>query len=58
MTLEEEVKQMVDRILAGDKTINVTDIVKLINERRENNENSFLECQFSKSQNYKHNRLY
>ena len=38
MTLEEEVKQMVDGILAGDETINVTDIVKLINERRENNE--------------------
>ena len=38
MTLEEEVKQMADRILAGDKTIDVTDIVKLINERREDNE--------------------
>ena len=34
MTLEEEVKQMVDKILAGDKTIDVTDIVRLINERR------------------------
>ena len=39
MTLEEEVKQMVDKILAGDKTINVTDIVKLINERRKSDEN-------------------
>ena len=33
MTLEEEVKQMVDKILTGDNTVNVTDIVKLINER-------------------------
>ena len=39
MTLEEEVKQMADRILAGDETINVTDIVKLINERRKSDEN-------------------
>ena len=38
MILEEEIKQMADRILVGDKTIDVTDIVKLINERRENNE--------------------
>ena len=38
MTLEEDVKEMTDRILTGDKTIDVTDIVKLINERRENNE--------------------
>ena len=38
MTLEEEVKQMADRILAGDKTIDVTDIIKLINERRGDNE--------------------
>ena len=34
MILEEEVKQMVDRILTGDKTIDVTDIVKLIAGRR------------------------
>ena len=34
MTLEEEVKQMVDKILAGDKTIDVTDIIKLIDKRR------------------------
>ena len=38
MTLEEEVKQMVDKILTGDNTVNVTDIVKLINERRGDNE--------------------
>ena len=34
MTLAEEVKQMVDKILAGDKTIDVTDIIKLIDKRR------------------------
>ncbi len=34
MTLEEEVKQMVDKILAGDKTIDVTDIIKLVDKRR------------------------
>jgi len=38
MTLAEEVKQMVDKILAGDNTIDVTDIVKLINERRKSDE--------------------
>ena len=38
MTLEEEVRELVDRILNGDKSVNVTDIIKLVNERRENNE--------------------
>ena len=33
MTLEEEVKEMADRILNGDETIDVTDIVKLITKR-------------------------
>ena len=33
MTLAEEVKQMVDKILAGDETVSVADIVKLIEER-------------------------
>ena len=38
MTLEEEVKLMVNRILNGDGTIDVTDIVKLMVERRKMNE--------------------
>ena len=38
MTLEEEVKLMVNRILNGDDTIDVTDIVKFIAERRKINE--------------------
>ena len=38
MTLEEEVRKMVDRILDGDDTINVTDIVKFMAERRKVNE--------------------
>jgi len=33
MTLEEEIKEMADRILNGDKTVDVTDIVKLITNR-------------------------
>ena len=38
MTLYEEVKLMVNRILNGDDTIGVTDIVKFIAERRKINE--------------------
>ena len=38
MTLEEEVKLMVNRILNGDDTIDVTDIVKFMAERRKINE--------------------
>ena len=38
MTLEEEVKLMVNRILNGDDTIDVTDIVKFMTERRKINE--------------------
>ena len=34
MTLEEEVQEMIDKILSGDKTIDVTDIIKLIEERK------------------------
>ena len=34
MTLEEEVQEMVDKILAGDKSIDVTDIIKLIEKRK------------------------
>jgi hypothetical protein len=33
------IRKMVDRILNGDKTIDVTDIVKLINKRRKQDEN-------------------
>ena len=39
MTLEEEIKEMADRILNGDKTIDVTDIVKFIEKRRKEDEN-------------------
>ena len=39
MTLEKEVKRMVNRILAGYETINVTDVVKFINGRRNQDEN-------------------
>ena len=39
MILEEEVKQMADRILAGYETINVTGVVKFINGRRNQDEN-------------------
>ena len=39
MTLEEEVQEMIDKILSGDNTINAADIVKLINERRKSDEN-------------------
>ena len=38
MMLEEEVKLMVNRILNGDSTIDVTDIVKFVVERRNMNE--------------------
>ena len=38
MTLEEEVKLMVNRILNGDDTIDVTDIVIFMTERRKINE--------------------
>ena len=38
MTLEKEVKLMVNRILNGDGTIDVTDIVKFMVERRKMNE--------------------
>ena len=33
MTLEEEVKLMVNRILNGDNTVDVTDIIKLMVDR-------------------------
>ena len=42
MILEEEIKQMADRILAGDKTIDVTDIVKLIVKRKKIDEDRTL----------------
>ena len=50
MTLEEEVKQMVDKILAGDKTIDVTDIIKLIDKRGEkiSTQHILLSVSFSK----------
>ena len=37
MTLEEEVKFMVNRILNGDKAIDVTDIIKLMVGEKEDN---------------------
>jgi len=36
MILEEEVKEMVDKILSGDKSLNILDVVKLIKQRTEN----------------------
>ena len=38
MTIEEEVQELIDRMLGGDDTVNVTDIIRLINERRESDE--------------------
>jgi hypothetical protein len=34
MTLKEDVQSMIDKILDGDKSIDVIDIVKLINKYR------------------------
>ena len=39
MSLEEKVREMADRILAGDNTINVCDIVKYIKENRDESRN-------------------
>ena len=33
MILEEEVKEMVDKILSGDKSLNILDVVKLMVNR-------------------------
>ena len=37
MTIEEEVQELVDRIIGGDDSVNVTDIVRVINEHRDRN---------------------
>ena len=34
MTFKEQIKNMTDRILNGDKSINVIDIVKLIKKKK------------------------
>ena len=35
--INEEVQELVDRIIGGDDSVNVTDIVRVINEHRDRN---------------------